>query len=50
MNHKSGECRCGDVYGSQGTRPETDCSMACNGDSSQICGEANANSIYEIVP
>ena len=45
---KRQECLCGDTYGKYGSAPETDCKSACNGDSSQICGAGDRNSIYKI--
>jgi hypothetical protein len=39
-------CLCGNRYGQFGAADN--CDMACTGDSSQICGGANANSVYAV--
>uniref|UniRef100_A0A1I8FU93 WSC domain-containing protein n=1 Tax=Macrostomum lignano TaxID=282301 RepID=A0A1I8FU93_9PLAT len=41
-------CCCGSAYGSNGIAPAGNCSSNCNGNSSQICGGASRNSIYEL--
>uniref|UniRef100_A0A1I8J1U2 WSC domain-containing protein n=1 Tax=Macrostomum lignano TaxID=282301 RepID=A0A1I8J1U2_9PLAT len=41
-------CCCGSAYGSQGIASAGHCSLACSGNSSQICGGAYSNSIYEL--
>jgi hypothetical protein len=38
------QCYCGDSYGGSG--PSTDCTIACPGNPSEMCGGAYANSIY----
>jgi len=38
------QCFCGNKYGSYGS--STGCNSHCNGNSTQTCGGANANSIY----
>lgn len=38
------ECWCGDSYGSYGT--STNCTMACSGNSAEICGGGWTNSVY----
>ncbi len=40
----SESCLCGNAYGQFGTADN--CSMPCTGDSGQICGGINANSVY----
>ena len=37
-------CLCGNSYGKFG--PADNCNMKCTGDSSQICGGYNSNSVY----
>jgi hypothetical protein len=37
-------CLCGNSYGNHGTADR--CNMPCTGDSSQVCGGYNANSVY----
>jgi len=39
------QCFCGNTPGTQA--PETDCNIACAGDSTQICGGAWRNSVYQ---
>ena len=39
-------CLCGDSYGNHGKALESQCSMTCSGESSQICGDDMTNSIY----
>ena len=41
-----GECYCGNRLSSP-TASESDCSFACNGDKSQICGGFNRLSVWE---
>ncbi len=41
------QCFCGDSYGGQGEAPESDCNQPCKGDSSQMCGGAWRNSVYQ---
>uniref|UniRef100_A0A1I8GBL5 Apple domain-containing protein n=1 Tax=Macrostomum lignano TaxID=282301 RepID=A0A1I8GBL5_9PLAT len=41
-------CCCSSAYGSHGIAPAGDCSSACSGNSSQICGGVSRNSIYEL--
>ncbi len=41
-------CFCDDSYGRYGAAPETECNMACDGNSSQICGGWYRNSIYVV--
>ena len=40
----SESCLCGNSYGRFG--PANNCNMPCTGDSNQICGGGNANSVY----
>jgi len=40
----SGNCFCGNSYGSYGLAPN--CDMACNANANEICGGSDANSIY----
>jgi len=40
------ECLCGNSYGSQGKAAESDCNMACSGNSKQMCGAGYRNSVY----
>uniref|UniRef100_A0A1I8GV01 WSC domain-containing protein n=1 Tax=Macrostomum lignano TaxID=282301 RepID=A0A1I8GV01_9PLAT len=44
----AGYCCCGSAYGSHGIAPAGNCSLACSGNSSQICGGTYRNSIYEL--
>ena len=43
-------CFCGDSYGKFGLASSINriCDMSCSGDSAQICGGSNANSIYKV--
>lgn len=40
----SESCLCGNSYGKFGAA--SNCNMACTGDSRQVCGGGNANSVY----
>eukprot|EP01050_Picozoa_sp_SAG11_P021163 SAG11_NODE_3710_length_2267_cov_1.219096_1_plen_717_part_10 len=42
------QCFCGNTYGRYGAAVQTDCNSACASDSSQVCGGASRNSIYEV--
>jgi hypothetical protein len=42
------ECWCGNSYGKHPQAPDSDCNMACTGDSQQHCGAGSRNSVYEI--
>jgi hypothetical protein len=42
---KRNKCFCGNSYGSHGL--DTNCNIPCSGNSIQICGGANSNSIYQ---
>ena len=43
-NYFSSQCFCGNSYGLYGLA--TNCNMACNGNSNEICGGNWANSVY----
>jgi hypothetical protein len=43
---KSNECRCDTRFGTEGLA--SNCSMTCAGNSTQICGARDTNSIYQI--
>ena len=40
------ECFCSNSYGSMGKGSESDCNSKCSGNSSQICGGRERNSVY----
>jgi len=42
------QCFCGDTYGKYGSAGPNACSMACQGDNTQICGGAWLNSVYKV--
>jgi len=42
----SNQCRCDNRYGTQGSA-YSNCKNACSGNSAQICGGLNANSVYK---
>ena len=42
-----GECYCGTALPTSATAPETDCSMPCDGNSTEICGAGNRLSVYQ---
>ena len=44
----SNECYCGNVFGTYGLAINSgySCNMPCTGNSNEICGGGNANSIY----
>ncbi|KAI0911180.1 heme peroxidase [Ustulina deusta] len=45
------ECYCGDEFGEGSVvAPSGECSMACNGDATQLCGAGNRLSVYELTP
>ncbi|KAI1154349.1 hypothetical protein F4825DRAFT_193510 [Nemania diffusa] len=45
------ECYCGDEFGEGSvTAPSSQCSMACSGDATQLCGAGNRLSVYELTP
>ncbi|PAA94261.1 hypothetical protein BOX15_Mlig001756g1 [Macrostomum lignano] len=39
-------CLCGNSYGKHGKASDSDCKMACGGDSSKTCGGAYRNEVY----
>ncbi len=42
------ECRCGDLYGKYGQVADSECATQCADNRSEICGDGEKNSIYEI--
>uniref|UniRef100_A0A1I8H6P4 WSC domain-containing protein n=1 Tax=Macrostomum lignano TaxID=282301 RepID=A0A1I8H6P4_9PLAT len=42
----SSYCFCGNSYGRHGKAADSHCNMACAGNSAQICGGADRNSVY----
>ncbi|KAI0403627.1 hypothetical protein F4802DRAFT_598825 [Xylaria palmicola] len=45
------ECYCGDEFGEGSvTAPSNQCSMACGGDATQLCGAGNRLSVYQLTP
>uniref|UniRef100_A0A1I8H1B6 WSC domain-containing protein n=1 Tax=Macrostomum lignano TaxID=282301 RepID=A0A1I8H1B6_9PLAT len=45
----SAGCFCGNSYGRHGKAADSDCNMACAGNSAQICGGSGRNSVYRQV-
>ncbi|PAA79697.1 hypothetical protein BOX15_Mlig003631g5 [Macrostomum lignano] len=45
----SAGCFCGNSYGKHGKAADSDCNMACAGNSAQICGGSGRNSVYRQV-
>jgi hypothetical protein len=41
-------CFCGNSFGSQGEAPQSSCNMTCQGNSSEICGGPNLNSVWAV--
>ena len=41
-------CFCGDTFGSQGKVANASCNVPCQGDSAEMCGGPNLNSVYEV--
>ena len=39
-------CYCGDTYPTYSASSDTECDTACSGDNNQVCGGAEAISIY----
>ena len=44
----SDECRCDNGFGRYGLTSESNCDELCDGDETQVCGGAWANSVYQI--
>lgn len=42
------KCFCGDSYGKHGV--SSACNDPCTGDSDQVCGSKNVNSVYTLLP
>jgi|EP01046_Picozoa_sp_COSAG06_P029339 hypothetical protein len=49
-NQAGHACFCGVSYGSQGAAPAGDCNVSCTGDSKQVCGGMDRNSVWKIRP
>ncbi|KAK8094955.1 fungistatic metabolite [Apiospora hydei] len=45
----SGECYCGNEYANGGAQISQGCNMACNGDSTQICGGGSRLSVWSLI-
>ncbi|KAK8133479.1 glyoxal oxidase N-terminus-domain-containing protein [Apiospora sp. TS-2023a] len=45
----SGECYCGNEYANGGAQISQGCNMACNGDSTQICGGSSRLSVWSLI-
>ena len=46
-NQAGHACFCGNSYGSQGVAPASQCNITCNGNSKEICGGLDRNSVWK---
>eukprot|EP00051_Salpingoeca_urceolata_P005718 m.76364 g.76364 ORF g.76364 m.76364 type:complete len:685 (+) comp14509_c0_seq1:50-2104(+) len=42
-------CFCGNKYGSEGEAPISQCNVTCAGNTSEVCGGPNLNSVFKVV-